>query len=162
MKEFTPNILCIVETQIDKVRVESLATSIGFDKGYAVSSVGRSRGIGLFWNNTINIDIAGYSDYHLDCEVCDPGFDPWRLSLVYGEAQTHLRHQTWDTMRNIASLSTLPWLCIGDFNEVLYSHEHDRVGNRSQAQMDAFRDALDTCGLSDICYNGIGWTFEKR
>ena len=93
VKNFAPTLLCILETQIDKVRVESLATSIGFDKGYVVSSVGRSGGIGLFWNNTINIDISGYSNYHLDCEVRDPGFDPWRLNLVYGEAQTHLRHQ---------------------------------------------------------------------
>ena len=28
--------------------------------------------------------------------------------------------------------------------------------------MDAFRDALDTCGLTDIGYTGTGWTFEKK
>ncbi|XP_073359581.1 uncharacterized protein [Aegilops tauschii subsp. strangulata] len=28
--------------------------------------------------------------------------------------------------------------------------------------MDAFRDALDTCGLTDIGYVGSGWTFEKK
>ena len=100
--------LCIVETQIDKVRLERFATSIGYDNGYAISSVGRKGGIGLFWNNAINIGITGYSDYHVDCEVRDPGFDPWRLTVVYGEAQTHLRYQTWETMKSIASLSTLP------------------------------------------------------
>ena len=45
--------LCILETQIDKARVESLASSIGFDHAYAIDSVGRSGGIGLFWNNSI-------------------------------------------------------------------------------------------------------------
>ena len=48
VKNFAPTLLCIVETQIDKVRVESFATSIGYDNGYAISSVGRSRGISLF------------------------------------------------------------------------------------------------------------------
>ena len=28
--------------------------------------------------------------------------------------------------------------------------------------MDAFRDALDTCGPMDKSYSGIGWTFEKK
>lgn len=47
-KEFAPTLLCIVEIQIDKVRVESLASAIGFDKSYAISSNGRSGGIGIF------------------------------------------------------------------------------------------------------------------
>ena len=53
-------------------------------------------------------------------------------------------------------------MVIGDFNEVLHGYEHDGVGSRSQAQMDGFRDALDTCGLSDIGYTGTDWTFEKK
>lgn len=51
---------------------------------------------------------------------------------------------------------------MGDFNEVLHAHEHHGVGSRSQAQMDAFRDALDTCGLTDIGYTGRSWTWEKK
>lgn len=62
----------------------------------------------------------------------------------------------------IAGTSNQPWVVIGDFNEVLHVHEHDGIGTRSQAQMDPFRDALDTCGLSDIGYNRLDWTFEKR
>ena len=76
MKNFAPIVLCIVETQIDKVRVENLASSVGFDNGFAISSVGRSGEIGLFWNNSINIGISGYSDYHVDCEVMNEGNMP--------------------------------------------------------------------------------------
>ena len=47
-RKFAPTLLCIVETQIEGARVESLASSIGFDKSYAVDSNGRSGGIGLF------------------------------------------------------------------------------------------------------------------
>ena len=48
---FAPTLFCIVETQIDRSRVEKLAGSIGYDNGYAVSSQGRSGGIGIFWKN---------------------------------------------------------------------------------------------------------------
>ena len=65
-------------------------------------------------------------------------------------------------LKGIVGSSNLPWVVMGDFNEVLQAHEHDGVGSRSQAQMDAFRDALDTCGLTDLGYIGRSWTFEKK
>lgn len=161
-KKFAPTLLCIIETQIDKARVENLASSVGYDKAFAVSSVGRSGGIGLFWNNNLDIEILGYSVYHLDCGIRETGFDPWRLTVVYGEAQTHLRHHTWNTLKNIAGSSSLPWLCIGDFNEVLRPDEQEGVGQRSNAQIQGFRDAVDTCGLVDLGFKGRFWTFEKK
>lgn len=81
---------------------------------------------------------------------------------MYGEAQTHLRHQTWTTLKNISTTSNLPWLCLGVFNEVLRLEEHDGVGQRSNAQIQAFRDAVHICMLLDIGYSGQFWTFEKK
>lgn len=162
VKKFAPNLLYIVETQIEGSRVENLAGTLGYDKAYVVDSRGRSGGIGIFWNNEIKVDILGYSDYYLDVSVEEPGVDKWRLTCIYGEAQTHLRHQTWTAMKNISTLSTLPWLCMGDFNEVLRSKEHEGIGRRSNAQMQAFPEAIDVCMLLDIGYRGRFWTFEKK
>ena len=53
-------------------------------------------------------------------------------------------------------------MCLGDFNEVLIAHEHEGAGQRRQAQMDGFRDALDVCALEDLGYQGRAWTFEKK
>lgn len=161
-KQFAPSILCILETQIEGSRVENLAGSLGFNKSYVVSSSGRSGGLGVFWNDEINLEIVGYSQYHIDTLITDLVDIRTRVTFVYGEAQVNERYKTWDMMRGIVGANDVPWLVLGDFNEVLYAHEHDGVGNRSQAQMDAFRDALDTCGLSDIGYMGNPWTFEKK
>ena len=98
-KKFAPPILYIVETQIERGRVESLAGTLGYDNSFAIDSQGRSGGIGIFWNNPIKVDILGYSIYHIDCSILDPDKDPWRLTCVYGEAQTHLRHQTWTVLK---------------------------------------------------------------
>ena len=134
-RQFAPTLLCIVETQIEGARVEALASTLGYDKSYVVDSRGRSGGIGLFWNDSIKVEILGYSDYHLDVSVEEDEQEIWRMTCVYGEAQTHLRHQTWQVLKNISTLSTLPWLCIGDFNEVLRPNEHEGVGQRSNAQI---------------------------
>ena len=148
--KFTPTVLCIVETHLDRVRVENLASTLGFDNSFAVSSQGRSGGLGIFWNNPIKFDILGYSCYRIDCSVVDPGKDPWRLTCVYGEAQTHLRHQTWDLMKGISFTSDLPWLCFRDFNAVLQPNEHEGAANRSNAQIQGFRDTVDICKLMDL------------
>ena len=153
-RKFAPTLLCIVETRIEGSRVESLAATLGYDNAYAVDCEGRSGGIGLFWNNEIKIDILGYSRYHLDVSVQEENHDAWRLTCVYGEAQTHLRYRTWDVLKNISTSSSLPWMYIGDFNEVLHSNEHDGIGMRSNAQIQAFRDTVDVCMLLDIGYKG--------
>ena len=136
--------------------------SLNFNKSFAVSSSGRSGGLGIFWNEEIKLEVIGYSEYHIDVTIDELVDTKVRVTFVYGEAQANERHKTWDMMRGIVGSSNLPWVVMGDFNEVLCAHEHDGVGNRSQAQMDAFRDALDTCGLTDIGFIGRNWTFEKK
>ena len=133
-KKYAPTVLCLLETQLHKTRVEGLARSLGFDKCFAVSSSGRSGGLGLFWNtDNTEIEILPFSQYHIDAMVTEVGKDPWRLTAVYGEAQTNERFKTWDMLKYIRSASSLPWMCLGDFNEVLHRHEHVGVQERSHA-----------------------------
>ena len=92
----------------------------------------------------------------------DPTMDPCRLTCVHGEAQVSERHKTWDLLKFVKSSTPHPWVCIGDFNEVLLREEHRSVAERSNAQIMAFRETVDVCGLSDLGYTGIHWTFEKK
>lgn len=45
VRECSPEVLCIVETQLAKNRVEGLAGTLGFDCSFAVASSGRSGGL---------------------------------------------------------------------------------------------------------------------
>ena len=58
-KQFAPAVLCIVETQISKARVENLSDTLLFTHSYAVGSSGRSGGLGLFWNDAIKVYVSG-------------------------------------------------------------------------------------------------------
>ena len=86
----------------------------------------------------------------------------WRLTGVYRESHVDKKVETWRLLRNLHHQIQLPWVCLGDFNEVLHRHEHVGVLERSYAQMSGFRDMLDVCGLADLGYKGNSWTFEKR
>jgi exonuclease III len=162
VRKHAPTVLCIQETQLQKAHMEGLARSIGFDRCFVVSSLGRSGGLAIFWNNNISIEILPYSQYHIDVIVKEVGKDPWRLTTVYGEAQVAERFKTWDMLKFIRSSSPYPWVCLGDFNEVLHRHEHEGVQERIHAQIAGFRDAVDVCGLHDLGYEGTRWTFEKK
>lgn len=48
MEVCAPSILCLVETQLAKDRVEGLAGSLGFSSRFVVPCSGRSGGIGLY------------------------------------------------------------------------------------------------------------------
>ena len=146
-KKFAPTVLCVIETQVNKARVEGLKGTLGYDNAFAVSSSGRSGGLSLYWNKNTKVEILPFSQYHIDSIISENGGEPWRFTCVYGEAQIAERHKTWDMLKFIKASSPLPWVCMGDFNEVLHRSEHDGVQERSHAQIAGFREMVDVCGL---------------
>ncbi|XP_074302786.1 uncharacterized protein LOC141634757 [Silene latifolia] len=83
-----------------------------------------------------------------------------RITGFYGWPALQDRHLSWQQLRLLATQSNDPWLCVGDYNEVLYSTEM-KGGSRAQWQMNNFRDAADTCGLRDIPFEGYMFTFDN-
>jgi hypothetical protein len=108
----------------------------------------------MFWNNETNIEILSYSQYHIDVRVMERGSEPWRLTCVYGEAQVAKCFKTRDMLKFIKSANPLPWMCIGDFNEVLFQHEHEGAAERSLAQIEGFWEAIDACELANLGFEG--------
>ena len=116
----------------------------------------------VFWNNSLNLKVTKFSCYHIDMLIKEDTNNPWRLSFWYGEPSKGLKYKTWEMMTHVRADSDLPWLCMGDFNEVLRREEHMSVCDRDENQMRGFREAVDICGLCDIGYIGLDWTFEKK
>ena len=94
----------------------------------AINSSGRSGGIGIFWKDEIKVEVIGFSQYHVDVIVENLAEIKFRAMFVYGEAQVNKRYKTWNTLRGIVNVSNLPWMAMGDFNEVIHAREHDGVG----------------------------------
>jgi hypothetical protein len=56
--------------------------------------------------------------------------------------------------------SDLPWLVLGDFNEVLWQEEHLSCTPRPTSQMEAFREVLHDCHLTDLGFSGVPYTYD--
>ena len=86
----------------------------------------------------------------------------WRFTGIYGAPETHLRMETWNLIRELKIQFSLPWLCGGDFNELLKSHEKHGGRLRPYGQMEKFREVLDECNLLDLGYVGNKFTWSKN
>jgi hypothetical protein len=58
-------------------------------------------------------------------------------------------------MKQMRSDNFLPWVCIGDFNEILKKEEQFGPNIREEYLMEGFREAVDVCQLCDMRYIGL-------
>ena len=63
------------------------------------------------------------SQNHIDVVINKGKADAWRFTGIYGALETHLHLDFWDLIRGLHRQCSLHWLCGGDFNEILKSHE---------------------------------------
>ncbi|KAK3218118.1 hypothetical protein Dsin_012088 [Dipteronia sinensis] len=59
-------------------------------------------------------------------------------------------------------MSNLQWLCIGDFNEIAIRNEKLGGQERPRRLMEEFREALDFCGLEDLGFSGLAYTWCNK
>jgi hypothetical protein len=86
--------------------------------------VGRSGGLAIFWKREINFKVIGFmSKYHIDTEITEADGFVWRFTGIYGDP--HEKENTWRLLRTLKHQSDKPWLCAGDFNEILYAWEKE-------------------------------------
>ncbi|XP_042974569.1 uncharacterized protein LOC122306196 [Carya illinoinensis] len=85
----------------------------------------------------------------------------WHLSAIYGHSETPLKQNTWNLLRLLNDQMSRPWLCCGDFNEILDLSENLGGRVRPASQMRGFRDALDYCQLRSIPAVGPLYTWSN-
>ncbi|XP_039791741.1 uncharacterized protein LOC120657488 isoform X2 [Panicum virgatum] len=162
VKRYRPSLLFLSETKMRDTKVRKFMWSLGFHGCFAVSSEGKSGGLALFWVQECIVSLKHYSPNIIDVTIGSEANQLWRASFVYGEPRSKLRHNFWDLLRFVRSQWSGPWLCAGDFNEVLSSDEHLSRGERGEQQMRLFRDCLEDGELSDLGFSGPKYTWNNR
>ena len=112
-----------------------------------VPIVGRSGGLVLYWRSSINLSIEGSDKYYIDAVIDKDQESEGRLTGFYGELETARRSKAWEKLKNLSTRRERPWLCCGDFNEII--RQDDKLGGatRSHNQMQLFREVIDECGF---------------
>ncbi|KAL5559710.1 hypothetical protein UlMin_035921 [Ulmus minor] len=80
---------------------------------------------------------------------------------LYGNPDSSLRTHSWDLLKCLGDCHSLPWLCGGNLNEILFDFEKSGGGNRAPFLMQNFRECLNHCGLADLGYRGPYFTWYR-
>ena len=114
------------------------------------------------WKKSMHIEVISSSPNHIDTIVGSNPETQWRFTGIYGFAEVARNPETLSLIRFLHHSVSLPWLCVGDFNEILWSHEKLGFSPRQEGRMKAFRNVLDECGLKDLGYMGDKFTWKGK
>jgi hypothetical protein len=153
----------LCETRRNKNKVRSLRSRLGL-RGFAgVDSEGLSGGLALFWHESMSVEIKDMNKNFIDAYVrLSPNEPLWRITCIYGAPRVENRAKVWSQLQDLRGQSNLPWLVVGDFNEALWQFEHMSATPRNENQMMAFRDTLQICGLVDLGFVGVPFTYDNK
>ena len=118
-----PLVLFLSETKLDENRLEVLRYHWRFGGKFVVPSRGQSGGLVMFWSGCIGVSISSYSQHHIDAVLDYQSTNAWRFMGFYGSPTVEGKSTAWSILRTLRTHHSLPWLCAGDFNELLSSSE---------------------------------------
>ena len=156
-----PTVLFLMETKQTIAEMRNLCHDLNFQSVLAVPCEGRKGGLGMFWKAECNLHIQTFSPNHIDAHILGDNQQPWRLTGFYGRPEGHRKHESWFFLRHLHARASLPWVCMGDFNEILHSTKKQGGHPKPLAPMLAFKETLLHCELRDLSYQGYPFTWRN-
>ncbi|KAJ1283965.1 hypothetical protein BS78_03G168000 [Paspalum vaginatum] len=154
-----PDILFLSETKMDRERIERFRWILQMPNVVVKDYVGYKGGIALFWKRDVDVTLKSISKYHIDVVVKEEDGRDWRLTGIYGQPRAEEKEKTWRLMRILNNLYKKPWLCLGDFNEILFRSQKEGGLPRADFCMERFRNTLEDCRLKDLGCEGDIFTW---
>ena len=134
-----PMLVFLMETKVEKYVLDRIGRKIHYSNLFVVPRHNTGGGLALFWKTDSNIDVQSFSDRHIDAIINHGVDDAWQFTGFYGDPDTASRENSWSLLRTLHNQFNLPWLCIGDFNEILLVDE-------KQGWLDRWKDKCKGLG----------------
>ncbi|KAJ8624646.1 hypothetical protein MRB53_033176 [Persea americana] len=107
------------------------------------------------------VNLLSYARNFIDVEVEVDGLGKWRMTGYYGYPETNRRRDSWNLLRVLSSSSSLPWVCLGDFNDLLAANEKRGKRDHPNWLLQGFKSAITDSGLIDLGMEGYRFTWER-
>ena len=125
-----------------------------------VLSIHRSGGLALLWMEEVDLHVQTYTRNHIDALIFNGSNPTWRLAGFYGWPEEQRKHESWQLLKHLHTRISTPWLCVGDYNEILSSDEKQGGVPKPLKHMEAFQATLLHCGLEDLGFQGNIFTWN--
>ncbi|XP_075654781.1 uncharacterized protein LOC142624945 [Castanea sativa] len=152
-------IVFLMETKLKKDWIDLIKEKCNMKNCFVVPSIGNSGGLILLWKEELKVDVKTFSQNHINAWVNGGKLGWWHLTGFYGHSDAAKRHKSWVKLKHLKCSSSLPWLVIGDFNEIIGLSEKEGGSIRPIKQMAGFVSTIDHCGLCDLGFIGSKFTW---
>jgi len=80
----------------------------------------------------------------------------------YGHPDRARREDSWKLLSYLHKVSMQPWLCVGDFNEVMDNSEKVGGNPRIEQYLGRFWNVVQECNLGDLGFIGLKYTWSNK
>ena len=125
-----PSIMVITETRVGGDRVGRIIEGLPFDVFITTDTIGFTGGLWILWKKEdakVNLLTSTEQEIHATIKVCSTNHS-WLIFAIYASPKIAERRLIWSNLSEVAKLHNLPWLMLGNFNEVLCGE--DKYGGR--------------------------------
>ncbi len=139
-KEQGPSVLFLSETRLDSVGIEFLRVKLKMVGAFCVQRYHTGGGLAMLWFDQVDVVVSTYSRNHIDARVVKKSSGTgFHVTGFSGNPETHKRKESWALLKHLSSLSSEPWICMGDFNEILDNNERSGRCSRPGWPIEDFR-----------------------
>lgn len=162
LKTNNPQCLFLSETKGNLLKFKSLHKKLGFDFAEIVDAKGTAGGLIFLWKQEIDVSIVWKSFDTFCCTVKNrEGKETWRFYNCYGPSRYRDKCIFWETMERTLQTENLPWILIGDLNEIVDNSE--KLGGRDiQGKRLFLKDFMQEVGAVDLGFTGRRFTWTNN
>ena len=158
-----PDMLILAETKTSRNHTANIVGSLPFDSWFLADPVGYAGGLLMMWNSArVNVHIISHNTQGIHALVEVTSKTPFFISAIYASPKFSRRKLLWNDLCVVVINFNLPWLVIGDFNEVMSQNEKwgGRPINNHRANL--FKQTINNCNLLDLGFNGPKFTWTNK
>lgn len=164
MKESSLSLVCLVETHVRAVNKDGIIKNVFKDwntfDNLNCHHLGK---IFVGWNpNILDVTKLFESDQLMHCQICIVETKAcFFASFVYGSNLERERDALWGDMGSHMPIG-VPWIVLGDFNVARRTLDSYGSSSSISPAMVEFEDCLQRCGLDDLRFSGLFYTWCNK
>lgn len=158
-----PQVTFVSEIKTSKIKSDDLNARFNMSNSFVVPSHRRSGGLWLMWSDDIQVTVHTSSFYTILATAVNSTSNlKFGLVCIYGDPYHRQTDRIWNDVASfVYDNPSLPILCIGDMNELLYDMDKSSP-NINRSRLYAFRSLVKNCGLFDLGFSGPTYTWTNK
>ena len=154
----------ITKTRVGGNRAKEITNTMPFDGAIHTDTIGYARGLWLLWKSEeVEVTQLAKTEHkiHVVIKVLSSDLS-WILTCIYASLRFVERKLLWGNLSNVALLHNLPWVMLGDFDELLSNVDKSGGNPVNMSRALLFKDCLDSYGMIDLGFHGARYTWVNK